>query len=146
MWVNAMSAVRACKLVVPHMAARGGGVIVLVTSGAAKFELPGMPGWQATGLGYPISKAALGRFVPALAKEVRSLGISVVGLSPGFVLSEHVQAGIVGDNFRGWDVDMGVPPTVPAKAAAYLCTCDDPMVYTGEDLESSELVAQHDLA
>jgi NAD(P)-dependent dehydrogenase (short-subunit alcohol dehydrogenase family) len=146
MWVNAMSAVRICKLLVPRMAEQGGGVLLLVTSGAGRHDTGRLPGHGATGLGYPISKAALWRFIPALAKEVHDLGIAVIGLSPGFVRSEHVEAAVVGDDFRGWtNLDEAVPPTVPAKAAAFLCTADDPMAYSGTELESSDLVAEHQL-
>ncbi len=146
MVVDAMAAVRICKLVVPHMVERNGGIIVLVTSTAAYYEhglLPGQNGQ--TGLGYPVAKAALSRFVPALAKEVKEHGISVVGLDPGWTLSEHVQAEVVGNEFRGMDIDMSVPMAVPAKAAAYLCSCDDPMSYTGLDLKASDLALQHKL-
>jgi NAD(P)-dependent dehydrogenase (short-subunit alcohol dehydrogenase family) len=146
MVVNAMAAVRICKLVVPHMVQRNGGTIVLVTSTAAYYEHGLLPGENGqTGLGYPIAKAALSRFVPALAKEVKPYGVAVIGLDPGWTLSEHVQAEVVGNEFRGMDINMSVPMSVPAKAASYLCTCDDPMSYTGLDLKASDLVLQHDL-
>jgi NAD(P)-dependent dehydrogenase (short-subunit alcohol dehydrogenase family) len=146
MVTNTMAAVRICKLVVPTMVDRNGGIILLVTSTAAYYEhglLPGQNGQ--TGLGYPIAKAALSRFVPALAKEVKQYGVAVVGLDPGWTLSEHVQVEVVGNEFRGMDIDMSVPMTVPAKAAAYLCSCDDPMKYTGLDLKASDLALQHEL-
>jgi NAD(P)-dependent dehydrogenase (short-subunit alcohol dehydrogenase family) len=141
MWVNAMSAVRACKLIVPHMAERGGGTVVLVTSLAGTLERGRQPGDPSTGLGYPISKAAIGRLVSALAKEVRDLGIAVIGLNPGFVISEHVLADAVNNTSHGWNIDNGNPPTVPAKAVGYLCTHDDPMSFTGADVDASALVA-----
>ena len=141
MWVNAMSAVRACKLIVPHMAERGRGTIVIVTSLAGTIERGRLPGDAATGLGYPISKAAVGRLVPALAKEVKDLGIAVIGLNPGFVISEHVLAEAVGNTSHGWNLENGNPPTVPAKALGYLCTVDNPMVFTGTDVDAAALVA-----
>jgi NAD(P)-dependent dehydrogenase (short-subunit alcohol dehydrogenase family) len=146
MWVNTMSAVRICKLVVPHMATQGGGTIVLVTSGAGRHDTGRLPGHGATGLGYPISKAALARLVPALAKEVEHQAIAVIGLDPGFVRSEHVEAAVVGDDFRGWtNLEEAAPPTMPAKAAAFLCTSDNPMIYTGREFEAASLVADHNL-
>jgi short-subunit dehydrogenase len=140
MWVNAMSAVRTCKLIVPHMAERGGGTILLVTSLAGTIERGRLPGDASTGLGYPISKAAVGRLVSALAKEVRDLGIAVIGLNPGFVISEHVLAAAVGNTSHGWNIENGNPPTVPAKAVGYLCT-HDPMSFTGTDVDAAALVA-----
>ena len=147
MLVNVTAAVRICKLLVPHMAERGEGTIVLVTSGAAHTESGVLPGPGAsTGLGYPISKAALTRFVFALAKEVKDQGIAVIGLDPGWTFSEHVQARLARSG-QGSSPDWGqpTPMSVPAKAAAYLCACDDPMSYTGLDLKASDLVAEHQL-
>jgi NAD(P)-dependent dehydrogenase (short-subunit alcohol dehydrogenase family) len=145
MWVNAMSAVRVCKLLVPHMAERGGGTIVLVTSSAGRIDHGQLPGTGAPGLGYDISKAAICRLVSALAKEVKDAGIAVIGLSPGFVLSEFVQEGAVDGAFMSWDTSRAVPPTLPAKAVGWLCT-NDPMSHTGIEYELSDLVAAHDLA
>jgi NAD(P)-dependent dehydrogenase (short-subunit alcohol dehydrogenase family) len=141
MWVNAMSAVRACKLIVPHMAERGGGTVVLVTSLAGTIERGRPPGDASTGLGYPISKAAIGRLVSALAKEVKDLGIAVIGLNSGFVISEHVLADAVDNASHGWNIENGNPTTVPAKAVGYLCTHDDPMSFTGMDVDASALLA-----
>jgi NAD(P)-dependent dehydrogenase (short-subunit alcohol dehydrogenase family) len=145
MRVNALAAVRICKLVVPQMATRGSGVIVLVTSGAGIRDRGTPPGQGSTGLGYPISKAALCRFIPALAKEVKDLGIAVMGLSPGMVFSEHVEAAAVGKDLYGMNTDLAVPTSVPARALGFLCTSDDPMAYTGMDLLSSELYVRHSL-
>jgi NAD(P)-dependent dehydrogenase (short-subunit alcohol dehydrogenase family) len=143
--VNALSAIRTCKRIVPQMAERGEGRIVIVTSLAGTHETGLLPGEGSTGLGYSISKAALGRFVPALAKEVRQAGIAVIGMNPGLVISEHVEAELVDGKYHGWSIEGGVPPTVPAKAVAYLCSCDEPMAYSGKVLESDEIVAEHAL-
>src|SRR5262249_38831172 len=97
--VNLMSAVRACKGIVPQMKRQGGGTIILVTSSAGELDptsMPGMPGHAATGLGYPMTKAAQIRFLMSLAKEVRPDRIAVIGLDPGFIFSEHVEVGRVG--------------------------------------------------
>ena len=145
MWVNAMSAVRVCKLVVPHMAERGGGTIVLVTSSAGRIDYGKLPGAGAPSLGYDISKAAVCRLVTGLAKEVKDLGIAVIGLSPGFVASEFVQQGSVDGKFMSWETSMAVPPTLPGQAVGWLCT-HDPMSHTGIEYELSDLVAAHDLA
>jgi NAD(P)-dependent dehydrogenase (short-subunit alcohol dehydrogenase family) len=145
MAVNAMSAIRTCKRLVPHMAERGEGRIVIVTSLAGTYDTGLLPGEGSTGIGYAISKAALGRFVPALAKEVRKAGIAVIGMNPGLVASEHVEAELVDGKYHGWSIAGAVPPTVPAKAVGFLCTCDDPMAFSGKVLESDEIVAEHKL-
>ncbi len=62
-----------CKAFVPHMIARGGGLIVNVTSAAAWNEgaaLPGIGG--APGVAYAVSKAGLNRMTLALRKCPRS--------------------------------------------------------------------------
>ena len=81
-------------MIVPQMKSQGGGIIVVVTSAAGELDstiMPGMPGHAATGLGYPMTKAAQIRFMMSLAKEVRPDNIAVIGLDPGFVFSEHVE-------------------------------------------------------
>jgi citronellol/citronellal dehydrogenase len=146
--VNLMSAVRACKIIVPQMRAQGGGIIVLVTSAAGELEamnMPGMPGKAATGLGYPMTKAAQIRFMMSLAKEVRADNIAVIGLDPGFVFSEHVEVGRVGHDYQGWDSRLALPMDVPAETARYLCTCPDPMWYSAKNVRAADFVREHNL-
>ncbi len=146
--VNLMSAVRACKLIVPQMKSQGGGIIILVTSYAGELDptiMPGMPGHAATGLGYPMTKAAQIRFLMSLAKEVRPDNIAVIGLDPGFVFSEHVEVGRVGHNYQGWDSRLALPMDVPAEAARYLCTCPNPMWFSGKNLRAADFVQEHGL-
>jgi NAD(P)-dependent dehydrogenase (short-subunit alcohol dehydrogenase family) len=141
--VNLMSAVRACKIIVPQMKSQGGGIIVLVTSAAGEFEMPGMPGHASTGLGYPMTKAALTRFLKSLDKEVRQHHIAVIGLDPGFIFSEHVEVGRVGNDYHGWDSRLALPMDVPAETARYLCTCPDPMWYSGKNVRAADFVQEH---
>jgi NAD(P)-dependent dehydrogenase (short-subunit alcohol dehydrogenase family) len=144
--VNLMSAVRACKIIVPQMKAQGGGIIILVTSLAGELDaslMPGMPGQAATGLGYPMTKAAQIRFMMSLAKEVRPDNIAVIGLVPGFVYSEHVEVGRVGDRYQGWDTRLALPMDVPAETARYLCTCPNPMWYSAKNIRAADFVQEH---
>jgi len=146
--VNLMSAVRACKLIVPLMKAQGGGIIILVTSQAGELDalnMPGMPGQASTGLGYPMTKAAQIRFMMSLAKEVRRDNIAVIGLDPGFVFSEHVEVGRVGHNYQGWDSRLALPMEVPAETARYLCTCPNPMWYSAKNIRAADFVQEHSL-
>jgi NAD(P)-dependent dehydrogenase (short-subunit alcohol dehydrogenase family) len=146
--VNLMSAVRACKVIVPQMKAQGGGIIILVTSAAGELvamNQSGMPGKASTGLGYPMTKAAQIRFMMSLAKEVRPDNIAVIGLDPGFIFSEHVEVGRVGHDYQGWDSRLALPMDVPAETARYLCTCADPMWYSAKNVRAAEFVREHDL-
>jgi NAD(P)-dependent dehydrogenase (short-subunit alcohol dehydrogenase family) len=77
--VNVRGPYFCCREAIPHMAARGGGRIVNVASGAA--YLPAGPSDAA----YGASKAALHRFSEILAEQAREAGVHVFSISPGLV-------------------------------------------------------------
>jgi NAD(P)-dependent dehydrogenase (short-subunit alcohol dehydrogenase family) len=125
------------------MGGRGGGVIVNVTSGAATLQPLGVGiGLAASDLPengpiYGATKAALNRMANAIAHEGVPHNIAVINLDPGGVLTETMaltfeQQGIDGPDFMR-------PPTVPAKAIAYLCSCPDPMSYSGQVVSGPQL-------
>lgn len=73
---NFFGAVRTIKAVLPHMRARGQGVIVNISSVATECAMPGS-GY------YAASKAALESVSDALKKEIEPLGIQVMVVEPG---------------------------------------------------------------
>lgn len=73
---NFLGVWRTCKAVLPGMRRRGSGLIVNVSSGAARLPLPLM------GL-YCASKAAMYQLSAVLAYEVRRFGVAVVTVEPG---------------------------------------------------------------
>jgi NAD(P)-dependent dehydrogenase (short-subunit alcohol dehydrogenase family) len=77
--LNFMSAVRINKALLPAMIRQGGGVIIHISTGAAK-----VPVWEMT-MSYSASKAALNVYSKALANELGSKGIRVNVVSPGLV-------------------------------------------------------------
>jgi 3-oxoacyl-[acyl-carrier protein] reductase len=77
--VNLKSAVFVSKFVIPGMKAKGRGSIVNVTSIAA--HNGGGPGASI----YAASKAAVLTYTKGLAKELAASGITVNGVSPGFI-------------------------------------------------------------
>jgi 3-oxoacyl-[acyl-carrier protein] reductase len=79
--VNVMGVFLCCRTVLPGMIERGGGRIVITSSGAA--YLPG-----SSGTAYSSSKAAVNRFGEALANELADHRIPVFPISPGLVRSE----------------------------------------------------------
>jgi NAD(P)-dependent dehydrogenase (short-subunit alcohol dehydrogenase family) len=128
------------------MCERGGGVVVNVTSGAAmsqpldwttKLEGSSLPD---NGPLYGATKAALNRMANAVAHEGAPFNIAVVNVEPGLVLTETMAR-----TFRSQGLDGAgsgaIPPTVPAAAIAYLCTCGDRMRYSGQIVDGPELVA-----
>jgi len=104
------------KLVIPLMAATGGGSIVNISSGgadhAATAAMP--PGF----LAYSVAKAAMERFTTALAPEIAALGIVVNALRPGAVKTE-LAVRELGENFdwTGWTSPEAVVPAVAWLAA-----------------------------
>ena len=127
------------------MRANGGGVVVNVTSGAANLQpldaSIGLPGGTLPDNGplYGASKAALDRMANVVAGEGAPHKIAVINLEPGFVLTETMEQTFTETGVDG--AEMGaIPPTVPARAIAYLCGCDDPMQYSGQIVSAPALV------
>ena len=83
-----MAAVVASRVCLPVMLGRGSGVILNLTSAAATMSAT-TPGALGIGAPYAVSKAALNRFVVALALEMRASGIGVFLLDPGTVMTER---------------------------------------------------------
>ena len=80
--VNFLGAVYALAAVLPAMMARGGGHIAVVSSGTAL--LPKL----AASPTYASSKEAVGRYFKGIGRELRSQGIIVTVIYPGFVRTE----------------------------------------------------------
>jgi NAD(P)-dependent dehydrogenase (short-subunit alcohol dehydrogenase family) len=130
------------------MCRRGGGRVVNVTSGAAQAEGLVAPnhtvsGFPAIGPAYGATKAALNRMANSVAVDGYPHNIAIISIEPGLVLTETMeltqrQAGPVNAS--------AAAPRVPAAAIEYLCTCDDPMRYSGRVVISAELVAELGLA
>jgi NAD(P)-dependent dehydrogenase (short-subunit alcohol dehydrogenase family) len=126
------------------MADHGGGVVINVTSGAAKLQPldVGTTRLEGSDLGengplYGASKAALDRMANVIAFEGKAHNIAVINVSPGLVLTETMELTLtrhganMGDRFR--------QPVVPAKAIVWLCACDDPMRFSGQVVDGPEL-------
>jgi NAD(P)-dependent dehydrogenase (short-subunit alcohol dehydrogenase family) len=154
MWqyaVNIHAPFSLIKAVVPIMEARGGGRIINVTTGspevlAQEGGAPSAPAPRQAALGtaplaYLSSKAALDRFCATVAPQLEDLGISIVNMHPGAVHTELVD--VLSE--RGLDVSRFIPMDVPARALAFLATCDDPMALTGRLFTAERLVTEHGL-
>jgi short-subunit dehydrogenase len=79
--VHAAAPMRLCRAALPGMSARGGGIIINVSSISAFFPAPG-------DVNYPATKAYLNTFSQALQAEVADEGIIVQALCPGFTVTE----------------------------------------------------------
>ncbi len=109
MRVNLRSLYVACRAVVPHMTASGGGSIINISSGGAGHEAtPFMPPGYVI---YATAKAAMERFSTALAPELRPLGITINALRPGAVKTELSTLEMGPDHdWTGWTTPDAVVP------------------------------------
>jgi NAD(P)-dependent dehydrogenase (short-subunit alcohol dehydrogenase family) len=79
--VNVIAPLHLAQLAIPHMRARGAGVIINVSSDAA---VEAYPGWG----GYGASKAALEHLSRVLAEELKDTGIRLYVVDPGDMQTE----------------------------------------------------------
>ncbi len=139
--VDLLAPVIISKLCLPSMIQHKSGMILNVTASVAHHDVPGMPGGGG-GLcaAYPTMKAALDRFVVALAKETRPYGIAVIAFDPGAVMNERFALEIKQTGTKGLDLGIFHGMEVPAAACEYLCcACPDPMRYSGQVVVAKDL-------
>jgi hypothetical protein len=139
---NLMAAVVASKACLPSMLAKSSGVILNLTSSAATMTAL-TPGALGIGAPYTVSKAALNRFVVAIALEMRESGIGVFLLDPGTVMTERAEQEI--RRSQRPNSYTRAPMDIPAAAAEYLC-CQCPLDLSGQILEAKALVERFGLS
>jgi NAD(P)-dependent dehydrogenase (short-subunit alcohol dehydrogenase family) len=142
-YANFTSCVLISRLSLPSMIKNGSGMIINITSAAATYEAPAMPGKGSTGACYPATKAALNRFTRSLAKEMQPHGIPIIALDPGATKTEYAVLEIPK---YGFDTSRNQSMDIPAAAVEYLaCDCPDPMAYTGQVVVAKDLADKHHL-
>eukprot|EP00943_MAST-04B_sp_MAST-4B-sp1_P008795 g8795.t1 len=131
METNYFAPIRLTKLVLPTMRHRKSGIIINVTSAAAKM----WPGSQAP---YNASKAAFESFSVTLAQEVSQFGIKVCTLQPGVIVTPifskgerhknsiyDVQIRYLSKMYEGVLVKYGTPPKVTSEVVKrIILECD----------------------
>jgi 3-oxoacyl-[acyl-carrier protein] reductase len=139
--VDLNAPVLACRLLLPAMIERGSGLIICMTSVAATHDVaPGGRGGISPG--YPTAKAGLNRFVRALAVEIKEHPIPVIAVEPGFTMTERT--GIIFPR-NNMDFSRAHPMEVPVNAVAHLCTCAEPMKYSGQVIIAADFAREHGL-
>jgi 3-oxoacyl-[acyl-carrier protein] reductase len=122
--IGVVNSARACR---PHMASRGGGVILNMSS---------IAGFQSVA-SYGISKLAVRGLTVALADELAADGIRVVGIAPGATESESALASLPPERFQ-YFVDKQLIKrrgTVDDLIGPMLFLCSDEAAFiTGETL------------
>lgn len=146
MKVNLWGSLELAQAAVPHLKARGGGSIVMVSSMISRKVLP-MQG------GYAISKGALNTAVQVLARELGQYRIRVNSIVPGWMMGPSVDGyfrymesqGTPRDELYAElasDIALGVIPTDDecAKAALFLASDMSSMVTgAGIDVNGGEV-------
>jgi hypothetical protein len=131
--VNLVGAALLVKAAAPHIAARGGGAVVLLGSISAKVAQAGR--WL-----YPAAKAALLQLARSMALDLAPQRIRVNSLSPGKTWSAPLARKHGGDRARADAAEGGfhmlgrlADPSEIARAVLFLCS-DAAGFVTGTDL------------
>ncbi len=139
--VDLNAPVLACRMLLPGMIERKRGVIICMTSVAATHDVP--PGGRGgISPGYPAAKAGLNRFVRALAAEIKEHRIAVIAVEPGFTVTERTAIIFPQKNM---DFSAAHSMEVPVRTVLHLCTCADPMAYSGEVIIAAQFAKEHRL-
>jgi NAD(P)-dependent dehydrogenase (short-subunit alcohol dehydrogenase family) len=139
--VNLNAPVRACQLLLPGMIERGSGLIICMTSAAATNDVP-LGGRGGISPGYPAAKAALNRFVRALAAELSDLRIPVIAVEPGFTMTERTAIVFPQHNIN---LSGAHSIEVPVRTVLHLCSRDDAMAYSGQVIAAAQFATEHHL-
>jgi NAD(P)-dependent dehydrogenase (short-subunit alcohol dehydrogenase family) len=126
--VNLKGVFHGMRAALPVMAARGGGTIITVSSGAAHNPVEA---WSQ----YCAAKAGAAMLTRCLHLEARGKGIRALGLSPGTVATQMQReikaSGINPVSQLDWSAH--IPPEWPAQALVWMCTADADE-YLGQDV------------
>ena len=132
---HAVAPIRISQLLLPSMVERGGGTIVMISSGAGYDWYPtAQPGKGGPGLGYRIGKAAGHTLIGSILAEHSHDGIRGFNVNPGFIITERNAPDVAA---QGFDPNAGAPTSVVGAAVAWLVT--DP---AADDLQRTNIDAQ----
>ena len=134
--VNVHAPFTLTQLVVPIMAARGGGRIINLTTGSGEVfrqaeepvKLDAIGKFSLDVPGYFSSKRALDRLGNCIAPQLAQKNIFVIGMNPGLVATELVAIRVAE---LGLDNSVAVPMTVPSRMIVYFAACENPAEYSG---------------
>jgi NAD(P)-dependent dehydrogenase (short-subunit alcohol dehydrogenase family) len=123
---------------VGHMVARGGGLVLDITSAAGQLtpRCPvGRGGWA---LSYAVTKAGFHRIADMLALECGDAGVRAFNLNPGFVGTERVLA----SDELAFVAEKGVPPELIGRVVAWFATTGQHRYENGSYLQLSDLARE----
>lgn len=145
--VNLNSPLWLTQAFAPTMKARGGGVIINVTSRAGDFtEGPG----DVKGFNYGTTKAALNLMSQRLGRDLAPDNIAVVILDPGFTASEMIIENAtkqVAENVKGdFTPNNAHSMLIPALTITNICTSDNPFQFVGPIIIAEEFIKSHNIS
>lgn len=132
--INLVGAYLGVRAVLPHFYKQGQGVIVNVSSGAARTPLEG---WSA----YCSSKAGLAMLTQTISLEAEGRSVNVYGFAPGLVdtdMQGQIRASGINQVSR-LARDTLSSPADAAKAVAWLCL-HSPQDISGQELDIRDTV------
>jgi len=122
--INLLGTVYCLRAVLPHMLARGSGVVINFSGGGAVSPFPRFSA-------YSTSKAAVVRLTETVAEEVRDRGVRINAIAPGavntFLLDQVLAAGeAAGTEFYARSLEQkrtgGTSPEIAAELALFLAS------------------------
>lgn len=131
--VGTRSAYAASRLAAPIMIAQGKGLIANISSSGAQEYA-----WH---VAYGVGKAALDRFTADAAHELRKLGVAVVSLWPGLVLTERNEGNV--GKVPGLDFSTAESLRFTGRAVAALAADPSVIERTGQALVSRALADEY---
>jgi NAD(P)-dependent dehydrogenase (short-subunit alcohol dehydrogenase family) len=126
---------------VGHMVARGGGLVVDISSAGGQFtprHPVGEGGWA---LSYAVTKAGFHRIADMLALECGDAGIRAFNLNPGFVATERVLA----VEELAFVAERGIDPAVVGRVVAWFAASGHEQFDNGTYHQVAELALELDL-
>lgn len=131
---NVIAQVRLTRLVLHGMLERGSGIVVNLTSNAGMVDPPLKLAHGGWGFAHGATKAALHRMAGLLQVEYGDRGVRFYNLEPGLVRSESLIASL-GENTELEKMGIkSAPVEVPAAVIRWLCTSDDAVAMSGENV------------
>ena len=123
--------------VVPHMVERGGGRIIDMVSGSARYDPPGPPGDGGWGIAYSASKAAFGRVAGGIEAEFAGRGVRAFNVDPGNVVTEKRRAMHPDDAFE--EGFGSAPAAATGTVVAWLASSPDALRFVGKWIYAPKL-------
>ena len=121
---------RASQLAAPSMIAKGRGLIVHISSWAARM--------YAANVAYGVSKAATDKMAADMGVELKRHGVAVVSLYPGLVGTEKVM-----ESAAWLDLSNSESPEFIGRAVVALASDSDVLRHTGRVLVAATLASEY---